>query len=230
LVSRPLEGDDGIVSACDFLSAIELLFVQGLNDGFPLRGCIGFGDLVDDLQRNIFLSQTLPKLVSAEKEQEWTGVTVLPEAAGQLLMNLYGGNNYLPPTTGSNPIVHFPVPMKRGVTAPMWCLNWVKFCDEPIITSGLARLIDAKKPNTAAFIDYVRTLPILQTTLDPKMAPAKLVRARYSRKTYHMKFFDDNGCGIDPPGGFVFGVDNARRQIYVLPGDTPVTSVSMART
>src|SRR5262245_35771560 len=70
LVSRPLAHP---TAASSFFLATNDLLRLSFGAQMPLRGCIGIGDFLEDAERGLFYSNVMPKLVSAEKEQEWSG-------------------------------------------------------------------------------------------------------------------------------------------------------------
>src|ERR1700690_1120015 len=183
LVSGVLDEAEGPVNAANFINAVCLLFEEGLTSGLPLRGCIGLGDLLDDSRRGIFLSPIFPALVKSEKEQEWSGIAVLPAAADELMLQLFGAKA-LPAALGSSPLLRYPIPVKDRAAEQAWALNWVDFIDPPKVASGLEHVIQPKRTNTKAFVDHVASLPRLEGQLGPEMAPAKRVRVQFSQRVF----------------------------------------------
>ena len=100
---------------------LELAFLRQL----PMRGCIGIGDVLVDNTRGIVLSSVMPTLVKAEKNQDWTGCFVIPEAE-DLASNAILGPISTSPRV-SRPILRFPVPFKDNLTSDneRLCRNWV---------------------------------------------------------------------------------------------------------
>lgn len=58
------------------------VFCEALSLGVPLRGVIGFGRAILDPSSSNFLGAPLVRLFEAEKQQEWTGLYILPPSPG----------------------------------------------------------------------------------------------------------------------------------------------------
>jgi len=224
LVSHPLDDEHATENTFNFLSAASLLLEWSLEGKLPLRGAIGAGSLLEDPQRNISLSAIVPSLLKEEREPQWSGVTLLPEAAAIVLKNLYGDRMF-PAKEGSSIILKYDVPTKTSAIN-RWCLNWVHMCDLPDIAAGLSYLHEPKRTNTEAFVRHVEALPAFEAELPAQFRPVAKVRIfaaldRWGPKMVRVKFIAEDGRGVDPPSGVSFDWDGKTLKIVVGAGEQP---------
>jgi hypothetical protein len=201
LVSNPIDGDDGSRNVIDFMSATALLFEISFGRALPLRGCIGFDDVLVDETRQIFLSRTFPILVADEKKQQWAGVTLLPSAADEILNGLYGTPASELAKDGTGLLLRYPVPFRDNSSEDAWCLNWVYLCDARDLATGLTFLEGRKKEETQRFVDHVRSIARPASVLPENCRPAHRLFFQPARDRFRFKFVDIDGNGVDPPTG-----------------------------
>jgi hypothetical protein len=79
-----------VKNICKFVLSCLLLMEKAFGRGFFLRGCISLGDFLDDPGRDIFLSSQFPRLVRAEKAQEWLGCYIDDIAENVVLNGVFG--------------------------------------------------------------------------------------------------------------------------------------------
>jgi hypothetical protein len=206
LVSHPLSSDEGPKAVFHFIGAIAQLLENAFARRMPLRGAIALGDFLIDENHQIFLSGEFPKLVRAERVQDWCGAIVLPNAVQPILDGLYGAPESELPRTASGLVIEYEVPFKsegKQWTEKHWCINWVWFSDAPNLTGPFDWLREPKRAHTQRFIDHVHELP--RTSSEAKaptpMGPIVGIRLQGARAGWRMKFIDARGCGIDPPEG-----------------------------
>lgn len=198
LVSQHVED---VKNIGNFIFACLLLLERAFQDRFPLRGCIGLGDFLDDPDRRVFLSSALPGLLSGEKRQKWTGAYLTAEASALALPGLFGKTEA---RTRNSPLVAYAIPVENSGDEERWCLNWPCFVDESILQENLQFLEAEKLANTKAFLDHIGGLPDDTRPLDGSMAPAVRAKVMAIRSGFRIKFLDAAGRGVDPPGGFSF--------------------------
>jgi len=80
------------------VAAVARIFIRALGWGAPLRGALGYGDCILDLDRRILIGFPIVEALDAEKRQDWIGVCVLPDAVDAL--------------EGVTGIVRYDVPLK----------------------------------------------------------------------------------------------------------------------
>jgi hypothetical protein len=200
LVSNAIDSEDGPRSVSDFLSALSSLFESSLGRQFPLRGAISIGDVLEDSVRRISLSEVMPDLVNAEKEQEWAGIRILEPAVEAILDGLYGTPTSEIPKSGTGHVVSYPVPTKAG-NQPSLVLNWAYFCDATDVVAGMSFLAGRKREETGRFVDAVNGMLPPPARLTTKVGTIESVRIRPYRAGFNIKFCDAAGNGADPPEG-----------------------------
>lgn len=210
LVSRDLNSEPISPAAHDFLMSCSSLMEKSFAMQLPLRGAIGFGDYLEDSERNIFLSSEFANLVRAEKAQEWSGCIVLPEANLKLLPVVF-----LEPDAPTHyehramPIAFYEVPFKSTESLQLrryWCVNWVYFLNPSSCEAGLGFLKSPKFENTLKFVRYIEGLPDKEQPLPDTFLPAVRVLTQGTRCGARLKFIDASGNGVDPPAGRKFNV------------------------
>lgn len=196
----------------DFVLACVLLMEKCFAAQYPLRGAIGRGDVVEDEDRNIFLSRVFPDLVQAEKVQSWTGCYVLSNCESFVLEALFGSSY----ATGSRkpearfPLVPFEVPARvnspDATPGTQWCLNWPYLMGSSNLANGLAFLDAAKRPGTEKFIDHVFALPDQSQVLAPEYAPARIARVLVTRSGFRPAILNEFGDPAPEAGAVPFTV------------------------
>jgi hypothetical protein len=200
LVSNPIESDEAPRSVSEFMSFLSELFESSLGWQLPLRGAIGLGDVLEDAKRRVFLSEAIPDLVKAEKQQEWAGVTILRSAADVITDGLYGRPASGVPKNGTGHVVSYPIPTKQGSQQAL-ALNWPYFCDARDLTAGLSFLTGKKHDETKRFVDFVRGLLPPPVRLPARAGTVETVRVRGFQSGFNIKFCDAEGNGADLPEG-----------------------------
>jgi hypothetical protein len=216
LVSNHLTVEEAPHSVSDFMSALSQLFESSLGWQLPLRGAISLGDVLEDTSRRISLSETIPDLVGAEKQQEWAGVRILGPAVDAIIDGLYGTAASEIPKSGTGHVVSYPVPTKHG-TVPSLVLNWPYLCDAKDIKAGLAFLIGRKGEETQRFVDFVHSLLPPPTRLPSRVGTIESVRIRFYQSGFNIKFCDADGNGADPPEGTTIDFRIAAQRIAPIP-------------
>jgi hypothetical protein len=203
LVSRDLTVDLGRPAIHDFLMSCSSLMEKSFVMQLPLRGAIGFGDYLEDNNRNIFLSREFADLVRVEKAQEWSGCIVLPSALKLVLPVLY-----LNPDAESHyqhraqVLAPYDVPFKGSANQPLqeyWSINWVYFLNQSELEHGLTFLTAPKLDNTTKFVRYIEALPYVDRLLPETFRPAVRVLGQGTLGGVRIKFVDASGNGVDPP-------------------------------
>lgn len=205
LVSRALTPEDARQAVHDFLMSCASLMEKSFTRQLPLRGAVGFGDYLEDSERNIFLSREFANLVRVEKGQEWSGCIVLPEATEKILPVLFL-NPDAPKHYEHRAMVLAPyeVPFKsteKPHSGNYWCINWVYFLSPEERSAGLAFLKSPKLENTLKFVQHVESLPDEERPLPEKFLPAVRLLAQGTLSGVRIKFLDDRGNAVDPPAG-----------------------------
>ncbi len=176
---------------------------KGFATRLPLRGAIAFGDYLEDTGRNIFLSPEFSSLAHAERDQDWSGCVVLPQAANRIIPVVFPGEQdaAAPDEHRAMVLSHFDVPSKSSKPSSLqWCLNWVYFLNPTDLAGGLQFLKSAKRENTLKFIDFIRRLPDEDRPLPEGFAPAVRILAQYTLGGVTLKFVDSSGNGVELPG------------------------------
>ena len=173
--------------------------------------------MLEDSSRRISLSEAIPDLVSAEKQQEWAGVTILAPAVDAVIDGLYGTPATDIPKGGMGHVVSYPVPTKQGAV-PSLVLNWPYFCDAKDIQTGLAFLTGRKGEETKRFVDFVQGLLPPPARLPSRVGTIETVRLRVYRSGVNIKFCDADGNGADPPEGTTINFSITEHRANSLPG------------
>lgn len=204
LVSHSMDEPATHLQAFNFVAACLTLMETSYALKMPLRGCVGFGDYLDDPVHGIALSRVFPDLVRAEKRQEWTGCFVLPDAAPRLVNALYRASEQEVAARASQQslLVRHPVPVKDAPSEEQWCLNWCDFVDHPVLDETLEWLISPKRERTREFLEAVRRLPDSARYLPVENQPVHSVRMQVGAGGMRFRFSDERGCAVDPPHGF----------------------------
>lgn len=200
LVSNPT---DDVFNVNNFVSAVSLLLELGFKHNLPLRGAISLGNFLYDNERNIFLSPSFPDLVKCEQQQEWVGCTVLRDAEEIVLGAALGKVNVHEAPQVRNQLIHsYKVPLKKDSEEKYLVLNFMFFMSEKEILLGIKDLIEPKKSNTNSYFEYLKSLKIELTPLDPSFLPAVMFTSINTRSGTRLKFLDSSGKQCQP------GVDN----------------------
>ncbi len=201
LLSKPID----VRTTADFLLSTIFLFESGFKYGFPLRGCIGAGSMIVDEARGVFLSKEIPGLLKAEKDQEWSGISILPTAEKAVLENFFG--DHVPSPERSHALVRFGVPHKERAawlfrkSVPAWCINWAHLIDDTTAKEALERLIPEKRRGTEAFFKYIRSLSGGVNQLEKPVGDVMSIRTLGTRFNAIIKTCNASGDAVDPPQG-----------------------------
>jgi hypothetical protein len=206
LISNPVDDDTGPKNVFDFLSATALLFEKSLGREMPLRGCIGYDDILLDESRQVFLSPSFPAMVREEKTEEWSGVTLLPAAVDQVLAALYGDPESEIARNGTGHVIRYGVPRKPEGHSEAWCLNWAYLCDAEDLRIGLGFLTGRQREETRRFAEHVRELVGPGPPVPEAHRPIHRVLLQAARVGCHIKFVDQAGNGVNPPPGSSFNL------------------------
>jgi hypothetical protein len=204
LVSRDLSDEHAGGAIHDFLMSCSLLMEKSFAKQLPLRGAIGFGDYLEDTERNIFLSPEFANLARIEKDQEWSGCVVLPDAMEKILPVIFLQPDLATPHYEHRAMVLslFDVPFKSSEhvqPGKHWCINWVYFLDPFDRATGLEFLKSPKRENTIRFVEYIEKLPDEDRRLPNQFRPAVRVLGQGTRAGVRIKFINESGKGVDPP-------------------------------
>lgn len=221
LVSHPTTGSGSAGRVWNFISGVACLMEKSYARQLPLRGCIGFGDFLDDDERGIFLSACFPEIVRAEKEQEWSGAFLHAAAAPLVLKALCGSEDEARGTDMTQPVVRYAVPLKKQRTAEHWCINWVCMSDAAGLAAGTEFLEGPKGANTTAFVAHVEAGMPSPFALPNGFLPAVHLRVQAVGPGMRLKFTDAQGRAVDPP-------DGARVNIGLLRVLDPVAQLAAA--
>ncbi len=213
LVSNELVGPNDTVK---FIFGCIHLMEIAFSLNFPLRGTIGYGDVLLDLDNKIMLSKQFPPLVKCETIQDWSGCFLFDSETEEIVLKaIYGDNWKAPQTKRSSPLIPYNVPVKVKndlFNKPKLCLNWVHLIGQDDLNTGLEFLKGTKKVETQKFIDIVSSLIDDSSPLGPEHHPAILMRTMMSRVQMRSSFQDTNGNQADP------GADV--ELVFQQPGDT----------
>ena len=191
LVSDPIAGNKGRCGA--FVGGIAGLMPYFARSHMPLRGVVGIGDFAADDSSNIFLSDIFARLITAEKNQEWTGCYILPEFERRVLQLLHTKNPYQ--ATQAAYLLPFPVPLKSNTTLDAYCVNWLSDFPQKDVP-GLLHFLSAvptKRSNTEAFISFFRSLPDEQHELPTEFWPAVKASIFHTDQVSRVQFRDSAG-------------------------------------
>ncbi len=204
LVSHPTVGKSRGQAVFNFISGLLVLMEKSFHAQFPLRGCIGFGDYLDDSRRRIFLSGQFPAIVRAEKAQEWSGAYLLEEAATVAIDAMYGrtAEQHAASPLREHQLLRHSVPLKEGAALEAWCLNWPSFLTMPELNRGLVFMTGPKAENTRTFANYCRNLPDITVELPQGYRPATTLRLQPCAAGMRLQFTNAEGITVDPPSGW----------------------------
>ncbi len=65
----------------EFYRFLEVLIIESILKGIPLRGATAFGDIIVDDEKGILLGQPIVDAYELEKKQDWIGVVFHPSTA-----------------------------------------------------------------------------------------------------------------------------------------------------
>lgn len=175
LISHPT---NDIYNINNFLMAISHLLRIGFTNYFPLRGAIGLNDIIIDEDNGIVLSKELPLLLNEEKEQEWTGCTILEDSL-TIVLNAIGGENY-DKHLKTNPLktdllMLMNIPIKSGIKSS-YVINFAYGINNANMNKGLEYLIEPKRSNTNNYFQHFKDLPD-----DPRCHVAENIRVVKTR-------------------------------------------------
>lgn len=201
LVSRDLAVGDWKRTVTDFVGACVLLMEKSFGLALPLRGCIGFGDYLEDAERGIFLSRAFANMVRAEKRQAWSGCYVLPEAEDRVMQSVLLDMASPSAVNGGAFLLRYPVPMTGSAPEEHWCLNWVYCLAKSELEAGMAFLNAEKGANTAAFVQWTNEVEPWTHELSDVYRPAVGIKVAMSACSLRVRFFDAQNESVDPPSG-----------------------------
>ncbi|UKV15351.1 hypothetical protein L6172_03375 [Thalassospiraceae bacterium SW-3-3] len=192
----------------DFLFGISLMMERFFERGLPLRGTIGCGTVSIIEDQGLVLSDQLKTLSKIEAAQNWSGCAIIPNAEQIIVENLLGGNieAFLSkaPLSGC-PIVPYEIPMKVDAKVefyPRICVNWAYAMENEKVSKGLSSMkpVRDKHDNTAAFVEYIRSLQDEIVFLSEENRPAHTMRFMKARAGCRILFRDNNGFAVNPSG------------------------------
>lgn len=217
LVSYPID----IKTTYYFVFATILLMEEFFAEGFPLRGSIGIGDFCENEKSSIFLSNAFKRLSEDEKNQQWTGCILLPEADETVVRSLLGGLAQ-GAAQRSSPLHYVEVPTKRSTFASSsrWCLNWSHFLSDPAIQAGLQKMAGdpVKQQNTIRYLKLLEEMTTDTQPLTPEFAPAARMKIMKARSGMRVKFEDEFGNGVHPGCSFTITAYDMDAQPLVAGG------------
>lgn len=180
----------------NFLFACIQIMQTSMKAGLALRGAIGYGDVLADLQRGMILSKEFPRLARLEKCQEWMGCCVTEQAMERLKEPLFGVNFDFNPHSA---IIPWKVPMKSLENGqPQFSINWLATSPDSVWKPIIAQLIPAKKGPTECFINALMEAPGFRQMLSPPAHPVHEFRYMATRLKVHFLFLNELGSPVDP--------------------------------
>lgn len=193
----------------NFVFACRSLLELGFVNRFPFRGSIAVGEVFNDDETGLLLSNCFPVLRDSEKIQDWTGCFVHPSAA-DLVMNamagLEGAESDKHQPMGWHACHWFDVPIKtdsqKSGPGKAWCLNWPFMIDRQILASSLSYLQGdpSKYCHTKAYIDWVQSLPAgLEASSGGPVPPGTFAKTLHSRHAMRIAFVDGHGNAVKMP-------------------------------
>jgi hypothetical protein len=191
LVSDPIDGNKGRCGA--FIGGIAGLMTHFAASHMPLRGVLGIGDYAADDSSNIFVSNIFARLITAEKQQEWSGCYVLPEFQDRIHHLLHAKKPH--EQTQAAYLLRYDVQLKKGVAENVYCINWLADFREKDLP-GLLEFLGAapvKQANTKAFAEYYRSLPNELHDLPPEFWPAVKVSMCHTDQLSRYRLRDSLG-------------------------------------
>jgi hypothetical protein len=193
LISHPIEPK----SVCKFIFSTILLMQLFFKNNMPLRGAIGVGEYCTDSNNTAFLSNAFKRLSEWEKNQQWTGCTLLEEIEELVITNLLGSkpsDNFK-----STPIHQLMIPLRKR-DKKRWCLNWAYMTPSKTIENGLPYLEgDSKKIlNTKKYLKKIASMKDDHQLLPKEFLPAKIMKTMKSRSSTRVLFEDGHGNAVEP--------------------------------
>lgn len=214
LVSYPVD----IKATYRFVFATILLMERFFAEGFPLRGSIGIGDFCENNNSGIFLSNAFKRLSEDERNQQWTGCVLLPEADEIVVSSLFGSLAQ-GAAHKSSPLHYIEAPTKQPMCASSWrwCLNWSHFLSSSAIQAGLQRMAGdhVKQQNTIQYLRSLEEMTDDTQPLTPEFAPAARMKTMRARSGMRVKFEDEFGNAVNPGCSFTIAVSNMDAQSIV---------------
>jgi len=198
-----------------FIMACCLLMEESAIAGFPLRGAIGNGDVLEDPNRGMFLSRVVPSLLAREQQQEWTGCSLERDCEQLVLPALYGAD--VARATGSRPLVVYPVPLKPKVNScdelPRWCLNWTLLLGTHELSQLGCLLREPKRANTLKFAEHVRSLKESEQEFQDPHSAARTARLLVTRSGFRFRLFDEDGNRLRKDAGPIRWIATEARRV-----------------
>lgn len=193
LVSYPIETK----SVCKFIFSTIHLMELFFKNSMPLRGSIGVGEYCTDSNNTVFLSNTFKRLSESEKNQQWTGCTLLKETENIVVPNLLGS---IPSTNFKSTPIHKLMVPPRKTNQKEWCLNWAYMLPNNIISEGLSYLEgnSEKAKNTKEYLKEIGTMRDDHQLLPKEFLPAKIMKTMKSRSSMRVLFEDNQGKPVEP--------------------------------
>lgn len=183
-------------SDANFIFACIQIMQTSMQAGLALRGAIGCGDVLCDLERGILLSKELPQLARLEKEQEWMGCCLTDLAMERVREPLFGSNFVF---DAHSAIVPWNVPMKTSnYGQPGYALNWLATTPDIVWKPMLERLISAKKIPTQEFVQAISGAPNFRQSVVPPALPVHEFRYMGTRLKVSFLFLNERGEPVDP--------------------------------
>lgn len=128
-----------------------------LASGMPVRGAIVYGDIYENLRKNIVLGLALTRAYELERTLQWIGAVIDPSVELAFPVLFDAGNTRWAPL--SNIILRYPAPFKNG-WVEFWTLNWrfnltVEKGTRSLFSTSGERHIQEKVDNTLQYAKVV---------------------------------------------------------------------------
>ena len=146
-------------------------FCEALKMELPLRGCIGYGSVIFDEEKHIFLGQPLIDCVRGEGVQDWLGVSFSSNTLDSVSTNPKGGYKY----TDVKQIFPLPIPNyqvkgkdekeqeENGKLLSPFVLDWARYWRENNLGDIEAMFVKMNTSKKAA-IYYDKALDFYKTS------------------------------------------------------------------
>tara|TARA_Y100000296_G_C5151994_1_gene246927 strand:- start:881 stop:1540 length:660 start_codon:yes stop_codon:yes gene_type:complete len=169
---------------------------------FPLRGTIGVGEILFDLENKILLSKKFPELVKGESVQDWSGCFLYDYETEELVLKAIFGERWSNPgIKRSSLLISYNVPVKSKsdlFSTAKYCLNWVHLLGKNDFECGIDFLKGSKKDETLKFAKVVQSLTDDSSPLSKEHAPATVMKVMTSIAQMRTCFQDESGNPVDP--------------------------------
>jgi hypothetical protein len=212
-------------SDANFIFACIQIIKSAASIGLPLRGAIGLGNVLTDVNRGILLSSEFASLARIEKSQEWMGCGVTDSAAERLFGPLFGNTDAdLNPHA---PLVKYPVPLKEGSSSRVnYALNWITTFAPRTVEQIVNSLPDQKRINSLAFIRSIVDQPGFAVSVPPEAKPVCYFQYLSCRLKLEFFFLDQDHQPVDPVSPFTISISDGKvthQMMFSAQGAVPLT-------